>query len=90
MLDYINKMIFLTLQDTSMLDTLTNNSRQQVKPVKIDKAILERYMFLDREINQCEGHNVLKNIEVKKDQTNDLEGTIQQLALHYQQCVQTS
>ena len=45
-------------------------------------------MEYDREIQQCEGHNVLRNIEVKKDQSSDLEGTIQQLALHYQQCVQ--
>ena len=47
-------------------------------------------MQLDREIQQCEGHNSLKNIEMKKDQAKDLEATIQQLALHYQHCVQTS
>ena len=59
--------------------------------MKIDRALLDRYMQLDREIQQCEGTrpNSLKNIEMKKNQAKDLEATIQELALHYQHCVQS-
>jgi chromosome segregation ATPase len=59
----------------------------QVKKVKLDKQVLERYLTLENETRALESKNVLKNYRVKQDQLKDFEETIKVYDVRYKECI---
>lgn len=60
----------------------------QVKKVKLDKKILEKYLSLEKQAHALESKNVIKGLAVKQEQFADLDTTCKQLETHYAECVQ--
>ena len=50
----------------------------QVKKVKLDKHVLERYLELERQTRHLESKNVLKNYSLKQDQLKQFEANVKE------------
>ena len=58
-----------------------------VQPVT--RAMMKRYLELERKVQRFEKNQVLQTLQLKQEQLSSLDGIIQQLEGRHQQCVAT-
>ena len=58
--------------------------------MKLDRAALERYIALEQRIHEEESKNTLKAVTLKEEQHTDIEATVKQKQLAFEQAVRNT